>query len=402
MWQIFFRFLSLGLVSFGGPAAHIGYFRQTFVIELKWLDEKAYGGLVALSQFLPGPGSSQVGFAIGYLRGGLLGGIAAFLGFTLPSFILLFLFAVTSAQWMEYPITTSIIHSLKLLAVVVVADAVWLMFNQFCRNTPSRLVMIISGAIVLLQAAVWLQFVLLIFAALVGSVALSDKSGQMASGTFSDVTSVREPVKLNYFWLGIFALFLSGSVLLLSSQADVHSTGNIQQELIYLFSQFYQVGSMVFGGGHVVLPLLEASVGDGMSSDRFLTGYALAQAVPGPMFALAAFLGAELWGTQPLTGALVATLAIFLPGFLLMLVALRSWHGLSQRPQIIGAITGVNACVVGFLLAALYQPIFTGAVVEPIDMVLVLLGFGLLKIFKPHILILVLLFISFGVISGCT
>jgi len=392
MWQIFFRFLSLGLVSFGGPAAHIGYFRQTFVIELRWLDEKAYGGLVALSHFLPGPGSSQVGFAIGYLRGGLLGGIAAFLGFTLPSFILLFLLAVTSAQWMDYPLTKGIIHSLKLLAVVVVADAVWLMFNQFCQCKVSRVLMVLSGTIVLLQAAVLLQFVLLIIAALVGIVTLSGKSQQIDRID-------REPVKLNYFWLGIFTLLMSGSILLLSAQVDIHSTGNIQQGLVYLFSQFYQVGSMVFGGGHVVLPLLEASLGDGINSDHFLTGYALAQAVPGPMFTLAAFLGAELWGAQPLVGALVATLAIFLPGFLLMLVALRSWQGLSQRPRIIGAITGVNACVVGFLLVALYKPVFIGAVIEPTDMALVILGFGLFKIFKPHILLLVLLFIFIGVIT---
>lgn len=166
--------------------------------------------------------------------------------------------------------------------------------------------------------------------------------------------------------------------------------------LTELFSQFYQVGSMVFGGGHVVLPLLESSIGGAISNDQFLTGYALAQAVPGPMFALAAFLGAEIWIANPLMGALVASLAIFLPGFLLMLVALKGWQGLSRRPHITGAIAGVNAAVVGFLLAALYNPIFNSAVLSPLDMALVVLGFGLFKVFKPNIFMLVAGFAMVG------
>ncbi len=168
--------------------------------------------------------------------------------------------------------------------------------------------------------------------------------------------------------------------------------------LLGLFSQFYQVGSLVFGGGHVVLPLLQSSVGDAISGDQFLTGYALAQAVPGPMFALAAYLGAEIWVAQPLLGALVATLAIFLPGFLLMLVALKSWHAMSGRPKITGAIAGVNACVVGFLLAALYDPIFTSAVKDNLDMVLVVIGFGLFKLLKPNIFYLVFGFAIVGAV----
>lgn len=377
MFQIFLRFFSLGLVSFGGPAAHIGYFRQTFVQELNWLDDKHYGSLVALSQFMPGPGSSQVGFAIGYHRGGLLGGIAAFLGFTLPSFILLFLLAVTSSQWLDYSFTQGIIHGLKLLAVVVVADAIWIMFKQFCQRKQAKLLMVMSCVIILLQPSMLMQFGLLIAAAIVGRHYLS---GERAD----PVDVATQSVKLNFFYLSLFLGLLLASLVMIALSKQVGITS-----LTELFSQFYQVGSMVFGGGHVVLPLLQQSVGDAISNDQFLTGYALAQAVPGPMFALAAFLGAEIWLQQPLIGALVATLAIFLPGFLLMLVALKSWHAISARPQVTGAIAGVNACVVGFLLAALYNPIFTSAVLSSLDMALVVLGFGLFKIFKPNIFILV-------------
>ncbi|ACA85229.1 chromate efflux transporter [Shewanella woodyi] len=384
MLQIFIRFFSLGLISFGGPAAHIGYFRQTFVQELGWLDDKRYGSLVALSQFMPGPGSSQVGFAIGYHRGGLLGGLAAFVGFTLPSFILLFLFAVTSSQLMNYPITLGVIHGLKLLAVVVVVDAVWIMFKQFCQRRIAILLMLTSFAVISLFPGIWIQFALLMLAAVVGRQWLSstDTSGEP-----------KQSIKLNYLWLSLFALLFIGSSIMLFGGLSSQESG-----LLGLFSQFYQVGSLVFGGGHVVLPLLQSSVGDAISGDQFLTGYALAQAVPGPMFVLAAYLGAEIWVAQPLLGALVATLAIFLPGFLLMLVALKSWHAMSGRPKITGAIAGVNACVVGFLLAALYDPIFTSAVKDNLDMVLVVVGFGLFKLLKPNIFYLVLSFAILGAV----
>ncbi|WP_394148520.1 chromate efflux transporter [Shewanella atlantica] len=387
MLQIFFRFLSLGLISFGGPAAHIAYFRQTFVRDLAWLDDKHYAGLVSLSQFLPGPGSSQVGFAIGYHRGGLAGALAAFAGFTLPSFSLLFLLVVSSGVWLEYPMTQGIIHGLKLLAVVVVADAVWIMSRQFCKRKPAKLLMVVGCVAILLQPGIGVQFALLIFAAVAGKQWLADVD--------STVEETRTPIGLNYLWLGFFVLMLIASSVVVSSGSDRGISG-----LAQLFAHFFQVGSMVFGGGHVVLPLLQSSVGDGIGNDQFLTGYALAQAVPGPMFSLAAFLGGELWQAQPLTGAIIATLAIFLPGFLLMLVALESWHQLSNIVQIAGAVAGVNACVVGFLLAALYQPIFISSVLSATDMILVAAGFGLLKLFKPHILMMVALFICAGAASA--
>lgn len=381
MWHIFVRFLSLGLVSFGGPAAHIGYFRQTFVSDLKWLDDKHYASLVALSQFMPGPGSSQVGFAIGYHRGGLLGGIAAFIGFTLPSFCLLFLLSVTSAQWLDNDLFLGVIYGLKLLAVVVVADAVWIMFNQFCRKHVAKILMLTSSVLLILYGSLLAQVLVLLVAALVGVKYLSPYDA-------SDELTVAEtkPISLGYAWLAVFAL------LFIASLALIKMDGHLGQ----VFGQFFQAGSLVFGGGHVVLPLLETIVGDAMTSDRFITGYALAQAVPGPMFALAAFLGAELWSQSPLVGAIVATLAIFLPGFLLMLVALKTWAALSARPKVVGALAGINAVVVGFLVSALYMPVFTSAVKVPLDMALVLLGFGWLKLFRPNILLLVLGFSAVG------
>lgn len=377
MWQIFSRFLALGLISFGGPAAHIGYFRKAFVDDLQWLDGKQYASFVALSQFMPGPGSSQVGFAIGYHKGGLLGGLAAFLGFTLPSFLLLFLFAVTSAQWLENSAVQGIIHGLKLLAVVVVADATLSMFNQFCQRKTAKVLMAVTAVVIVVMPSMLTQIAVLIFAAIAGVILLT--RGE-------NITPETPPISLDYRWLAIFIFGLMGSLYLIGHD---DSLGQI-------FAQFYQVGSLVFGGGHVVLPLLEASVGDYITPDRFLTGYALAQAIPGPMFTLATFLGADLWLESPILGAIVATLAIFLPGFLLMLVGLKSWHTISQRPHIAGALAGVNAAVVGLLLAALYQPVFTSAVIMPLDMAMVIVGFSVLKIFKPSIVWLVLGFAVIG------
>jgi chromate transporter len=377
MWQIFSRFLALGLISFGGPAAHIGYFRKAFVDDLQWLDGKQYSSFVALSQFMPGPGSSQVGFAIGYHRGGLLGGLAAFLGFTLPSFLLMFLFAVTSAQWLELTAVEGAIHGLKLLAVVVVADATLSMFTQFCQRRTAKILMAATAVTIILMPSLLIQIAVLIVAAIVGVMLMTRGDS---------ITPDTPAIELDYGWLALFIIGIAASLYLIN-QPD--SLGQI-------FAQFFQVGSLVFGGGHVVLPLLETSVGEYITPDRFLTGYALAQAIPGPMFTLATFLGADLWLESPILGAIVATLAIFIPGFLLMLVGLKSWHSISQRPSIAGAIAGVNAAVVGLLLAALYQPVFTSVVIMPLDMALVIVGFSLLKVFKLGLVWLVLGFAAMG------
>lgn len=379
MWQIFIRFLTLGLISFGGPAAHIGYFRQLFVQELNWLDDKRYASFVALSQFMPGPGSSQVGFAIGYHKGGLLGALMAFIGFTLPSFMLMFLLAVTSAHWLENVQVAGAIHGLKLLALVVVAHATMGMFQQFCQRKTAQIIMLATAVILLIFPFMLAQLLVLLIAAMLGTVLLTRGA---------DTQVEQSPIALNYSWLLLFIIGLLSSFYFI----------NHHDSLVQMFAQFYQVGSLVFGGGHVVLPLLQANVGELVSPDRFLTGYALAQAIPGPMFTLATFLGADIWLESPILGALVATLAIFIPGFLLMLVGLKSWHAISERPTIAGAIAGVNAAVVGLLLAALYQPVFTTAVLIPVDMALVLLGFGMLKIFKPSIVLLVLGFSLVGAV----
>lgn len=378
MLQIFLRFFTLGLMSFGGPAAHIGYFRQTFVHELGWLDDKRYGSLVALSQFMPGPGSSQVGFAIGYHHGGLLGAIAAFAGFTLPSFVLMYLLAVTSAAWLGNEYMQGIVHGLKLLAVVVVADAVLAMFKQFCQRQTSRLLMLGSAAAILILPFLWTQIALLILAAILGLLFLSATESE---------PNQPEPIRLNYLSLGLFV------VLFVTSFFSLHLGVEAG-----LFGEFFRVGSLVFGGGHVVLPLLETAVGDSMSGDRFLTGYAFAQTVPGPMFTFATFLGAEMMLENPFIGAAIATVAIFLPGFLLMLVGLRSWHAIAARPKMAGMLAGVNACVVGLLAAALYQLVFSQGVLSAVDMALVLIGFGALKLFKPQMLLLVLGFSVCGII----
>ncbi len=261
MWQIFVRFFSLGLVSFGGPAAHIGYFRKTFVEELGWLDDKDYASLVALSQFLPGPGSSQVGFAIGYRRGALPGAILAFIGFTLPSFLLMFLLAVSSYQYLSSDLFQGVIAGLKLLAVVVVADAAWGMFKQFCRSHIPQMLALLSTVILLLWPGNLTQLLLLLAGAIVGLYWLNREAPAPAkSGS----------MQLNWSALLIF-LFL----LLLTGPLLAHP-------LAELFKQFYQTGAMVFGGGHVVLPLLESQLANSIDHDRFLTGYAWRKPFPAP------------------------------------------------------------------------------------------------------------------------
>ncbi|CCN47137.1 putative Chromate transport protein ChrA [Vibrio nigripulchritudo MADA3029] len=380
MFSIFKTFFLLGWVSFGGPAAHIGYFRNTFVEKLKWLSEAEYAQIVALSQFLPGPGSSQVGFALGYRKGGITGAIAAFLGFTLPSIILMLLLAVLSSQLTDSSVFQSIIHGLKLLAVVVVADATIGMYKNFCQQKVTIALCVATAMALLLFPNLYTQMIVLVVAALVGQALLR---GDQVN------TESREPTQVSWLPLVLFAALLFGLPLL----------GSLATE-IQLFSDFYQAGSLVFGGGHVVLPLLQNIVGDQLSQDAFLTGYAAAQAVPGPMFTFATYIGYELLPVSPILGALLATLAVFLPGFLLLLAVLNNWQELASRPKLSGAVAGVNASVVGLLLAALYQPVFTSAVLSGADMAVVVAGFYLLKQRKLPIVALVAFFIGAGMLLG--
>ncbi|GAK83920.1 chromate transport protein ChrA [Vibrio ponticus] len=309
---------------------HIGYFRQTFVEKLKWLDDSEYAQIVALSQFLPGPGSSQVGFALGYKRGGLAGACAAFIGFTLPSVLIMVLLAVVSSQLTETTAFQSIVHGLKLLAVVVVADATWGMYKNFCKNTLSVSLCLVTAIALLTMPSIATQMVVLVIAALIGAKYLK-----------GETPAEPKPFTPSILPLALFAVILFGMPLI------AHLAPTLR-----LFNDFFQAGSLVFGGGHVVLPLLQNIVGDQLSQDAFLTGYAAAQAVPGPMFTFATYIGYELQPNSPITGALVATIAVFLPGFLLLLGVLKNWQSLAQKPQVAGAVSGVNAAVVGLLVSA--------------------------------------------------
>ena len=389
IFEVFWRFLFLGCISFGGPAAHIGYFQKIFVAKLKWLDQASYANLISLSQFLPGPGSSQIGFAIGLRKAGLFGGIAAFIGFTLPSFILLYFLAV-NINGAEQAWVNHVIHGLKLLAVVVVADACLTMFKSFCTNTVHKFIALITAIILIISPNFMTQILILIFAGAFGFLV-----NQTLKPVVSDLEKSSPLVsnKLKVLPLGLFFVILLSLPLLIYVGAVKESS-----ELVVLFNQFYQAGSMVFGGGHVVLPLLQQTIGDTLSNDTFLMGYASAQAVPGPMFTIATFLGAEIFLQNPLLGATVATLAVFLPGFLLLLAFENTWQSLAAKPKISSAVIAVNAAVVGLLFSALYHPIFTSAVTSVVELICVVLGFYLLRIIKLPIIVLVLTFVGVGLL----
>jgi chromate transporter len=376
-WEVFWRFLILGCIGFGGPAAHIGYFQSTFVQKLKWLSIDDYAKLVSLSQILPGPGSSQIGFAIGLQKAGIVGGITAFLGFTLPSFILMFWLAVSvnlkdPAIWL-----LAVSDGLKLLAVVIVLDAVITMFNNFCKSKASVLIMLISVFILVIYQSFFSQMLVLVIAILLGLI----NNNSPAQITNIDKSSSK------ISWL---PMLLFGCIFLFSlglSQFD---------SLVGLFATFYKNGSLVFGGGHVVLPLLQTSIGDILTEQQFLFGYAAAQGVPGPMFTMATYMGAQWLEGAALSGAILATLAIFLPGFLLILTFNNSWQSLAKHPKFIGASAGINAAVVGFLILALYDPVFTNAVHNYMDLGLVIAGFICVRLFKLPILLMIGVFILIG------
>ncbi|EMG1419127.1 chromate efflux transporter [Vibrio cholerae] len=378
MLTIFRTFFALGWVSFGGPAAHIGYFRHTFVEKLRWVSEQEYAQFVALSQFLPGPGSSQVGFAIGYHRGGLTGAWAAFLGFTLPSVLIMLLLAGLSSHLLDTPLFEQVIHGLKLLAIIVVADACLTMYRNFCQQRLTAGLCVLTAVAITLAPGLLTQFAVLLLAALVGQARLAPQP-----------SSSLEVFHPSWLSLLLFVSLLLGLPLLAASSP-----------LVELFGHFFQVGSLVFGGGHVVLPLLQNALGDSLATDQFLTGYAAAQAVPGPMFTLATYLGYVLTPEMPVVGALIATLAVFLPGFLLLLGVLKNWSALAQRPKVAGAMQGVNACVVGLLLAALYQPVWSSTVHAPLDWAALLVGFFLFKVLRLPLIGMVGSALLFGVLSG--
>ncbi|WP_265344260.1 chromate efflux transporter [Aeromonas veronii] len=363
--QVFIQFLWLGCISFGGPAAHIGYFQRTFVQRLGWLTQAEFARLLALCQLLPGPASSQLGFAIGRHRAGLGGALSAFVGFTLPSFLLLLAAAIGIGQLGSNLWLDAALHGLKLLALIVVADAVLTMSRQFCATGMTQGIMVVTAAALWWQPGLLTQLLMLAGAALICARSQSGAGSVPASAELPSAASSQP----HWPTLLMFGILFIGLPLLGSPLGQ-------------LVADFYRAGSLVFGGGHVVLPLLQESVGHTLNEQQFLTGYSLAQLVPGPMFTLATYLGAQLQPEMPLLGALSATLALFAPGFLLLWAVGPCWQQWLARPRLAGAVTGINAAVVGLLLAALYQSVWQSAVLVPRDLALAAIGFYLLRVLK--------------------
>lgn len=364
----------LGLTSFGGPVAHLGYFHEEYIRRRKWMDEKSYADLIALCQFLPGPASSQVGIGIGVMRGGIIGGILSFLGFTLPSVFalivfvtLLHTFGVEEAGW---------ISGLKIVAVVVVAHAVLGMAKKFTPDLKRKMIALFALVGTLLFSTPFTQIGVIIIGGVVGFLLYR-------------IESIKEEQTVSLFPIskrfGYICLSLFFGLLI--ALPILRSFTSIQW--IALFDSFYRSGSLVFGGGHVVLPLLEQEfVPSGwLHKEEFLAGYGAAQAVPGPLFTFAAYIGATINGWQ---GGLFATFAIFLPAFLLIFGALPFWDALRRNPKIKGALVGVNASVVGILLAALYDPIWTSSIHDKIDFALATILFSMLVYwrFPPWVIVL--------------
>ncbi len=369
-WTIFLVFLRLGLTSFGGPIAHLGYFRDEFVQRRRWLDERSYVDLVALCQFLPGPASSQVGLAIGLLRGGYRGSLAAWAGFTLPSAIALTLFALGIANWGD-ELPSGLLQGLKIVAVAVVAQAVWGMARTLCTDGPRVAIALAAASAVLLLPFVWGQVGVIVAAGLLGLLIFRPAATESPSALPVAVTGRTALGALVLFFalLAVLPLLASGTGSQALAQVDA----------------FYRTGALVFGGGHVVLPLLQAEVvpSGWVDNDAFLAGYGAAQAVPGPLFTFAAFLGASMnVGPSNWLGAALCLVAVFAPSFLLVIGVLPFWERLRSNRRTQAALAGVNAAVVGLLLAALYDPVWTSAIKAAEHFVLALLALAALMYWK--------------------
>lgn len=369
-WSVFLIFLRLGLTSFGGPVAHLGYFREEFVTRRQWLSDRSYADLVALCQFLPGPASSQVGLALGFSRAGYSGALAAWTGFTMPSAIALILFAIGISH-LGNTFSAGAIQGLKIVAVAVVAQAVWGMARSLCTDAPRITLMMLSTCAVLLMPTVWSQVGVIVLAGIAGILLF--KPAQLAP---HDPLPIHISRRTGGFWLGVFFVLLIA--LPLASEVFPGQT-------LAIVDAFYRAGSLVFGGGHVVLPLLQTEVvpTGWVGEEVFLAGYGATQAMPGPLFTFAAFLGASM-NAAPTgwTGGMIALIAIFIPSFLLVIGALPFWESLRQNLRTQAALSGINAAVVGLLLAALYQPVWTSAILSAQDFGLALVAFVALMFWK--------------------
>jgi chromate transporter len=383
--EVLLVFLKLGVSCFGGPIAHIGYFRDEFVVRRGWLDEAAFVDLVALCQFLPGPASSQVGFSIGLARAGYLGGLAAWTGFTLPSAIILVLFAYGAAL-LAGPAGAGLLHGLMLVAVAIVAQAVWGMARTLCPDRERATIALIAVLILLYTTSPLAQV------------------ATIAGGGLAGLWLCRMPVQASAAHRVVRVSRRAGIVALIAFLvllADLPLLRDLyHSQTLALIDAFYRSGALVFGGGHVVLPLLrEAFVAPGwVGNDAFLAGYGAAQGIPGPLFSFAAYLGAVV---QPsphgLPGAVLGLLAIFLPGMLIVVAALPFWNNLRQRAGAQSVMRGVNAAVVGLLGAALYNPIWTSAVRTAADLGVALIGFVLLTAWRAPPLLVVVVSALLGV-----
>lgn len=369
----------LGLTSFGGPTAHLGYFREEYVVKRKWLDDKAYADLVALCQFLPGPASSQVGISVGMLRGGIVGGFLSWFGFTMPSVILLVLFAIliTNGNF-----DSGWIQGLKIVAVAVVAHALLGMGKSLAPDKPRIAMATAAAAAILLMPTAWAQIGVIVIAGIIGYLIYRKEKAPEAvklALAFGKKTGIAA-------WM-IFAGLLIGLPLLRPV---------IESSYYAIFDIFYRVGSIVFGGGHVVLPMLEREVvPNWMTPDLFISGYGAAQAVPGPLFTLSGYLGQLMEGGS---GAALAVIAMFLPSFLLVIGTLPFWSIIRTKSSVQAALKGVNAAVVGILLAALYDPVFTSAIRGPADFAIAVCAFAMLVYFKlaPWIVVLITALLGAG------
>jgi chromate transporter len=383
-WEVLSIFLRLGLTCFGGPIAHIGYFRDEFVVRRKWLDEQAYADLVALCQFLPGPASSKVGFSIGLMRAGYPGALAAWTGFTLPSAIALVLFAY-GASALGGPVGTGLVHGLKLVAVAIVAQAVWGMARSLCPDKERASIACVAALMLLFSTSSLAQIGAIVLGGIAGLLLCRAEQNNGAGHIAMPVSRTAGLVAL-----AAFCILLAGLPVL----AQLAPSSGIA-----LFEAFYRSGALVFGGGHVVLPLLrEAVVAPGwVSDDVFLTGYGAAQAVPGPLFTFGAYLGVVVKGSvHGLAGAAIALIGIFLPGMLILLAALPFWDNFRKRLAAQAMMRGVNAAVVGILGAALYNPVWASTVQGPRDFAIALVGFVLLTAWRAPPLVVV----AFSAVAG--
>jgi chromate transporter len=386
-WRIFLAFLTLGVTAFGGPLAHIGYFRTEFVERRKWIDGEQFQDLVALCQFLPGPMSSQVGFAIGMLRGRIPGGVAAWLGFTTPAAIIMIGLGV-GTNLFEAGLPASLVHGLKLAAVAIVAWALWQMARTSCTDATRFGLTAVACMVMLFTNLVWIQIGVIAAAAVAGRLLITPPAVAVSTG--ADV-----PFSKTLAWVS--AGILAGALIALPIAAAFADLPALD-----VFSSFFRVGSLVFGGGHVVLPLLQAEVvpPGWVNGDTFLAGYGAAQALPGPMFAFAGYLGAVaaqgVAGAGGWSGGLIALIAIFLPSFLILTAALPYWQILRAKPSLRTALAGVNAAVVGLLLAVFIDPVFTSSVLAAADLAIVVAGVGLLAWRRLPVWLIVVLSASAG------